>query len=154
MANWIWVSSALPARTTVFWDPSGTALPAGQEKWLPLFTLCWCSLTSSSVCSSGSSVQEGHQTTRVCPEEGDQRGARSLEKDLQRRADITCWEGHYPNANIGKKRPYIALSLWKSSPYWLWNVCGFLTLKSCNFIYFFHKTFLIWRQTIYLKIST
>lgn len=152
MGSWIWASSALPARrATVFWSPSGTASPAGQEKWLSLFTLS--SLTSSSVCSSGSSVQEGHKTIRVYPEKGDQVGERSSEKDLQRAADITYWEGHYPNANTGKKTPYITLSLWKNS-LWLWNVCDFWILKSCNFIYYFHENFRTWRQIIYLKTST
>lgn len=95
----------------------------GQEKWSSIFTMC---LTSGSVCCFGSSVQGGHQTTRACPEEGDQGGERSSEKDLQRAADITFWECHYPNSKTGKKRPYITLSLRRNSLYWLWNVSVFL----------------------------
>lgn len=40
---------------------------------------------------------------------GDQGGERSSERDLQRVADVTYWEGHYSNDNTGKKNHILHL---------------------------------------------
>lgn len=149
MAIWIWASSALPARrAAVFWSPSSTAAPAGQEKWLSLFTLCWC---SSCVCMSGSSIQL--LELLECVQRKVTKGVKDLVRNTYKKQPTSLIGKNYSNTNTGKKTPYITFSLWRNS-LWLWNVCDFLTLKSSNFIYYFHKSFRTWRQTIYLKVST
>ena len=39
----------------------------------------------------GASIQEGHHTIRVCPEEGDQDGERPQGQDLKGAAEVTCF---------------------------------------------------------------